>query len=83
VTRAPGTIVRETTRARGATAAVDLPACMGIDEFARWCAANRALHGVADQVSSPCRDCTAAFADEMQGVGRCNGDPAGDPLRQV
>ena len=78
-----GMIVQETTRSRGAAPAVALPACMGLDEFARWCEANRALHGVADQVGSPCQDCTAAFADEMQALGRCTGGPAGYPLRQA
>ena len=51
------------------------PACMHADEFARWRAANTALHGGVDRAASPCQDCTPAFADEMHIAGRCRGWP--------
>ena len=48
--------------------------CMDARELARWEMANgRCRSPVAAR--SPCRDCTAAFSDEMRFEGRCSGRP--------
>lgn len=61
------------------------PACMSDREFELWVAANRAVTVLA-QLSSPCQECTWAFAREMRAEGRCDGSPgarlANTPRRQ-
>jgi hypothetical protein len=44
-------------------------------ELARWSEAN-ALFGGRLHASSPCEDCTRAFAAEMRFEGRCDGMPS-------
>ena len=52
------------------------PACLDGDDLAGWATFNGRL--TTHRATSPCVDCTPAFADEMRPLGRCNGTPGTD-----
>jgi hypothetical protein len=53
------------------------PACMTLEEFELWCAAN--ARAGSQRAPSPCSDCPLSFAIEMRAEDRCNGEPGGEP----
>ena len=57
-----------------AAAPVWSPACLDDDDLAGWSLFNQRITGPG-RATSPCADCTTAFADEMRPLGRCNGTP--------
>ena len=57
-----------------AAAPVWSPACLDDDDLAGWSLFNQRITGPG-RATSPCADCTPAFADEMRPLGRCNGTP--------
>lgn len=55
------------------------PACMSEDEHAAWLDANESVMATRSKASSPCVDCTPAFAAEMRLIDSCDGEPRVEP----
>lgn len=51
------------------------PTCMTAEELAGWHAANANIYSNRERAARPCHDCPLAFAQEMRGLGCCNGEP--------